>query len=140
MEIKNPISSLIEVGGRILDKVIPDPAARDAAKLKLLEVTQAGEFKADDLRYGAINREAESADPWTSRARPSFFYVMYIYILAALPIGALSIFSPESAIQITQGVKGFLSAIPDILYQVFIAGFLGYTTARTVEKVKGVEK
>jgi hypothetical protein len=29
----------------------------------------------------AVLAEAESPDPWTSRARPSFLYVMYVLLL-----------------------------------------------------------
>jgi hypothetical protein len=36
--------------------------------------------------------EAQSADPWTSRARPNFLYVMYILLPTALPTGVLSAF------------------------------------------------
>ncbi len=35
-------------------------------------------------RMTAIVAEANSADPWTSRARPSFLYVMYALLLWAI--------------------------------------------------------
>jgi len=58
-------------------------------------------------------------------------------VLAAIPMGVVAALSPVTAAEITQGVQAFLQAIPEILYQVFIAGFLGYTGARTYEKVRG---
>ncbi len=135
-----PIAAALPIVGKVIDRVLPDKAAKDAAKLALLELEQQGEFKEDELRMQAIVMEAQSQDPWTSRARPSFFYVIYIYIVAAIPMGIISAFDPNMAIAITEGVRAFLNAIPDILYQVFIAGFLGYTGARTFEKVKGASK
>jgi len=36
---------LIDAGLRIIDKIIPDPKAKAEAKIKLLEVQQAGELK-----------------------------------------------------------------------------------------------
>jgi uncharacterized membrane protein (DUF106 family) len=39
-----PIGSLIDIGGKILDKVFPDPAQAEQAKLKLLEMQQNGEL------------------------------------------------------------------------------------------------
>lgn len=135
-----PIAAALPIVGKVIDRVLPDKAAKDAAKLALLELEQRGEFREDELRMNAIVMEAQSKDPWTSRARPSFFYVMYIYIIAAIPMGVVSAFNPDLATSITYGVQAFLGAIPDILYQVFIAGFLGYTGARTYEKVKGTTK
>lgn len=135
-----PLAAALPIVGKVIDRVLPDKAAKDAAKLALMELEQQGEFKEDELRMQAIVMEAQSTDPWTSRARPSFFYVMYVYIVAAIPMGVVSAVSPETALAITDGVEAFLNAIPDILYQVFIAGFLGYTGARTFEKVKGASK
>ena len=129
-------AAAIPIIGKVLDRVLPDKQARDAAKLAMMELEQNGEFKEDELRMDAIMAEAKSSDPWTSRARPSFFYVMYIYILAAIPMGFLAAYDPTIAANITHGMREFLAAIPEALYNVFIAGFLGYTAARTVEKVK----
>jgi uncharacterized membrane protein (DUF106 family) len=39
-----PISALLSIGGKILDKVFPDPAQAEQAKLKLLEMQQNGEL------------------------------------------------------------------------------------------------
>jgi len=135
-----PIAAALPIVGKVIDRVLPDKAAKDAAKLAMLELEQQGEFKEDELRMQAIVMEAQSKDPWTSRARPAFFYVFYVYVLAAIPMGIVAALSPETALNITDGVQAFLTAIPDILYQVFVAGFLGYTGARTFEKVKGVTK
>jgi len=135
-----PIAAALPIVGKVLDRVLPDKAAKDQAKLALLELEQQGKFKDDELRMNAIVMEAQSKDPWTSRARPAFFYVFYIYVLMAIPMGFLAWFDPVAAHDVTEGIKAFLNAIPDILYQVFVAGFLGYTGARTFEKVKGQAK
>ena len=39
-----PLASLLDIGGKILDKVFPDPAQAEQAKLKLLEMQQNGEL------------------------------------------------------------------------------------------------
>jgi uncharacterized membrane protein (DUF106 family) len=39
-----PLSALLDIGGKILDKVFPDPAQAEQAKLKLLEMQQNGEL------------------------------------------------------------------------------------------------
>jgi len=39
-----PLSAVLDIGSKILDKVFPDPAQAEAAKLKLLEMQQNGEL------------------------------------------------------------------------------------------------
>jgi hypothetical protein len=38
----DPVSAAFDVGGKIIDRLWPDPAQRDAAKLKLMELQQSG--------------------------------------------------------------------------------------------------
>lgn len=130
------LGSVFDFGGKIIDKLWPDKADADRAKIRLLELQQAGEFKELDARFSAIVAEANSQDPWTSRARPSFMYVMYLMILASIPMGFLFAFRPEVAMAVTAGVKGWLTAIPEEMWWLFGAGYLGYTGSRTFEKVK----
>ena len=75
------IGGIIETGMKILDKVIPDPAQKAAAQLQLLQLQQNGDLKEMETALSAIIAEAQSADPYTSRARPSFLYVVYILLL-----------------------------------------------------------
>lgn len=131
-----PFAALIPAVGKILDKVIPDPKARDAAMLELLKQEQAGELKEAEVQLSAIIAEAQSSDPWTSRARPSFLYVVYITILAGIPMGILFAVSPETAASITTGFKDWLNAIPEEMWWLFGVGYTGYTTARSIDKRK----
>ena len=50
----------LDVGLKILDKVIPDPTAKAAARIKLLEVEQAGELKELEAAMMVITTEAKS--------------------------------------------------------------------------------
>lgn len=79
---------------------------------------------------------SEKEDRWTSRARPSFLYVMYIMILWSLPMGILFAFRPEAAMAITAGVKAWLTAIPEELYGLFGVGYVGYSVTRSYDKSK----
>lgn len=123
----------------IIDKVIPDKAAREKAKLELLQLQGTQEMQLIEARLSAIVAEARSPDPWTSRARPSFLYVMYALILFAVPMGLLSAFSPSGAAAVSTGITAYLRGLPDELYALFGTGYLGYTVARQWGKVKGVE-
>lgn len=129
----SPIASLI-------DKVIPDKKARDQAKLELLQLQGSQELAEIQARLSAIVAEANSLDPWTSRARPSFLYVIYVLLLWALPMGLLAAFSPQTAREIAEGMNAYLSGLPEPLYALFGTGYLGYTAARQWGKISGSDK
>ena len=131
------LSALIAPITSIIDKLIPDPKAKAEAQLELLRMTQSGELKEVELSLSAIVAEANSSDPWTSRARPSFLYVIYLMILMSIPMGFLFAFKPEVAQAVTDGVNAWLMAIPEPLYTLFGIGYLGYTGARTWDKSRG---
>ncbi len=134
------IDILIGPIASIIDKIIPDKEAQARAKLELIALEGTQEMKMIEAQLQAIVAEANSADPWTSRARPSFLYVMYILLLAALPMGVLSAFSPATARDIAAGMNAYLSGLPEPLYALFGTGYLGYTAARQWGKVKGVDR
>ena len=131
--------SLIGPIASIIDKVIPDKAAQEKAKLDLLALQGTQEMQQIQTQLSAIVAEANSKDPWTSRARPSFLYVMYVMILWALPMGVLSAFRPDTARDIATGMNAYLGGLPEPLYTLFGTGYLGYTAARQWGKVKGVD-
>ena len=134
------IESLAGPLASIIDKIIPDKAARERAKLELIKLEGSQELDALKAQLSAIVAEAGSTDPWTSRARPSFLYVMYAIILWALPMGLIAAFRPEAARDIAAGMNAYLSGLPEPLYALFGTGYLGYTAARQWGKVKGVER
>lgn len=135
------VSSLTDLGGKIIDKIWPDKTAQEAernkAQLALLQMQQEGDLKLLGTQISAILAEAQSNDPWTSRARPSFLYVIYVMILMGIPMGFLSAFRPEMAGAVAAGMQKWLAAIPTELYTLFGVGYLGYTGFRGFEKMKG---
>lgn len=134
------LESLIGPITSLLDKLIPDKEARAKAQYELLKLEGTQEMQLIEARLKAVVAEANSPDPWTSRARPSFLYVMYVLILTALPMGLLSAFSPMTASNIASGMNAYLAGLPEPLYALFGTGYLGYTAARQWGKVKGVDR
>lgn len=138
------LGSIFEFGTKLIDRLFPDKVAqaneRDKAQLAILQMQQSGELTELTERMKAIVAEAQSADPWTSRARPSFMYVIYLMILASIPMGILSAFNPVAATAIATGMKAWLAAIPQELYTLFGVGYVGYAYSRTKEKISGVTK
>ena len=134
------IESILGPLASIIDKVIPDKAARERAKIELVKLEGTQELQAIQARLSAIVAEASSADPWTSRARPSFLYVMDALVLFALPMGVISAFDVQTAQGVSAGITAYLGALPEELYALFGTGYLGYTAARQWGKIKGVER
>ena len=132
----DPITAIFGVGEKLIDKLIPDPEAKAKAKIELMTLAQNGELKEMETKMSAIITEAQSSDPWTSRARPSFLYVIYVMILAAIPMGFLTAFSPDTALAVTAGMKDWLAAIPESMWALFGAGYLGYAGARSFDKAR----
>lgn len=125
---------------RIIDKVVVDPAARERAKLELLKLDNLQELEMLRASLSAIVAEANSADPWTSRARPSFLYVVYAMILWALPMGLLGAFSASTARAVGESMTAYLNGIPEPLYALFGTGYLGYSAMLQWGKTKGSDR
>ncbi|MBW8783267.1 MAG: hypothetical protein JF593_01290 [Novosphingobium sp.] len=82
-----------------------------------------------------LTADTACEDRWTSRARPTFLYVMYAMILWAIPVGLLAAVRPAIAGDMAAGMAAYLSAIPQPLYALFGTGYVGYTVARQWGKV-----
>lgn len=134
------ISTLVGPLSSIIDRIIPDKEARDRAKLELIKLEGSQELEEVRIQMSAILAEAQSTDPWTSRARPSFLYVMYFLLLWSVPMGLIAAFRPEAARDIASGMNAYLAGIPEPLYALFGTGYLGYTVTRQWGKIRGVER
>ena len=134
------LGSVFDFGSKVIDKIFPDAGERERAKLELIKAQSEGQLKELEIQLSAILAEASSSDPWTSRARPSFLYVVYILILSSIPMGVLYAFSPETAQAISIGFSEWLKAIPSDIVDLFQYVMLGYIGGRSFEKLKGAAK
>jgi hypothetical protein len=135
------LDDIIGMGVKILDKVIPDPAARDAAKIRLIELQQAGDLAAltaqTDLARGqlAVNQvEAASSHVFVSGWRPAIGWVCMLGLLYSFVLQPL--FSP-----ICFKLFGTVLEVIDMgQLMTLLLGMLGLGGLRTFEKVKGVAR
>jgi hypothetical protein len=127
---------LPELLGKALDKIFPDPVERDKVKLALL--TQEGRQALDEMgvQISVILAEANSNDRWTSRARPAFLYVMYVVIGLCFIGGIIGIWWPDQVTTAAQNINNLLGAIPEEMWWLFGTGYLGYTGARSLDKMR----
>jgi uncharacterized membrane protein (DUF106 family) len=122
------VDDIISVGMKILDKVIPDPAAKAQAQEKLLELQQQGrlaELQADTAEAQEITKRQESdmaSDSWLSKnIRP----MTLIAILAGY-----FVFAMMSAFQMDTNTK-----YVELLGQWGMLIMSFYFGGRTLEKI-----
>ena len=132
--IDDAVASVSNTLTTAINKIWPNP--EDKAKAEAIAITAAADAAVTQLKaaQAVMLAEEQSADPWTSRARPSFLYVIYTLILFAPLIGVVNIWHPEAVKATIDGFQGWLEAIPDSFIQLFGVGYLGYTGSRTIEK------
>jgi len=122
------VDALLGLGGKLIDKLIPDPAARDAAKLELLKLQQSGELAAMVAQTEINKVEAANPSVFVSGWRPAIGWVCalamaYQYLIRPF----LAAFYPTLA----------FPGLDDNLWQL-LAGMLGLGGLRTLEKLNGV--
>jgi len=135
----NLLQLIIGPVSHLLDKVMPDPQAKAAAQLKLLELQQAGEFRElddqlkRDLGQIEVNKaEAASGNAFASSWRPLAGYVCviglaYQFVVQPLLAWGSGMWTVPPPPQIDMG---------DLL--TLLGGMLGLSTLRTAERMKGV--
>jgi hypothetical protein len=132
----NPLflGPLLEFGRSLIERFLPDPAAKAAAELELLKMTQEGDLK-QVLAQLEINA-AEAANPslFVAGGRPFFLWVGGVGFGYAVLIQPLLTWL--SLIN-NWPVPPLLDT--DLLW-VVVSGLLGISGLRTFEKAKGVSK
>ena len=129
-----PIFKLLPFVNDIIDTFVTD----DEEKLKAKQSVQNYDLQKLQMKAQPALEEARSKDRWTSRARPSFLYVMYIYMLLAPLFGLGFWIDPVAAQAVIEGMQLFLAAIPGEMWSLFGVGFLGYGAYRTKEKLENI--
>ena len=135
----DPITILLGIGSKVIDKIWPDPVQRDAAKLELLKLQQSGELAqltADtNLMIEQIKvNQAEAANPsvFVSGWRPAIGWVCGAacgWNWIGLPVVklALEIYGHS----ITLAPADLTEMLPVLM------GMLGLGGLRTIEKLQG---
>lgn len=122
------IEALLGIGGKLIDRLIPDPAQKAEAQLKLAELAQNGqlaELSADGKDQEEITKRWQadmSSDSWLSKnIRPmSLIAIFASYVLFAM-MSAFGYNAKESYVQ--------------LLGQWGIIIFGAYFTSRGAEKI-----
>jgi hypothetical protein len=91
-----PLAALLDVGGKLIDKLIPDPEAKAKAQLDLAKMAQDGElakmanetdlYKTEQNNLTDRLKSDMSSDSWLSKnIRPmTLVYILVAYLLLAV--------------------------------------------------------
>ena len=86
----DPVTALFEVGSKVLDRILPDPAQQAAAKLELLKLQQNGELAQISGQMDINKIEAASSSVFVSGWRPSIGWVCGAGFAVQFVIGPLA--------------------------------------------------
>jgi len=131
----DPVSALLEIGGKVIDRVWPDPAQAAAAKLELIKLQQSGELAQITGQLEINKNEAANPSVFVSGWRPFIGWVCgsaCAWNWIGLPIAkALAVFYDHP----------FPIAPADLSEMMpVLIGLLGLGGLRTVEKIQGVAR
>jgi uncharacterized membrane protein (DUF106 family) len=84
-----PLGAIMEIGSKVLDKVLPDPEARAKAQAELIKIQQEGrlaELNADNIEAQELTKRQEAdmkSDSWLSKnIRPmTLIFILLIYTI-----------------------------------------------------------
>lgn len=116
----DPLTAALDVGGKLIDRLWPDPAQRDQARLAMLEMAQRGELAEFTARADIVKTEAASENWLAASWRP----------ILMLTFGALIV------------ARWFGWAAPNLseaeylkLWSIVELGLGGYVIGRSAEKI-----
>jgi len=127
-----PLTALLEVGGKLIDRLIPDPETKAKAQLELAQMAQDGELAkmANDTKLYEVEqtniterwRSDMGSDSWLSKnIRPLALIAIFVAFFLFTMMSAFGYNAQESYVQL-------LGQWGQII-------FLAYFGGRTVEKL-----
>lgn len=130
----DPITSIINLGNTLVDRLLPDKAQNDAAKAELTKLIVSGEIQqiAGQIQIDAV--EASSNSVFVAGWRP------FVGWICGLGFGYQFVIQPFLTFLVKLHNPNFTAPLLDVstLSELLMA-LLGMGALRTVDKVKGVD-
>lgn len=124
----DPLTAALDIGGKLIERIWPNPEDQAAARLKLLELQRSGE-----LAQIAVNtEEARNPSLWVSGWRPGMGWVCVAacaWNWLGLPV--VRLVGDLAGVPITLAPADLGEMLPVLM------GMLGLGTLRTIERVNG---
>lgn len=129
------IPAIIDIAGKIFDKVIPDKGAAEKAKAEFFAAAQEHEFALMLEQIKVNQAEAGSTNWFVAGWRP------FVGWICGAGLAYVAILEPVARFlaEVIFGYKGAFPVIDTTLTMQVLLGMLGLAAARSIEKVKGAE-
>ena len=132
----DPISSALEIGSKLIDRLWPDPTQAANAKLELIKLQQSGELQEIAGQIDINKQEAASASVFVAGWRPFCGWICglalgYTYIFYPLLVWVCALWFPY--------VQPPKLGNDEMLYQLLF-GMLGLGGLRSFDKLKGTAR
>lgn len=129
----DPISGLLEIGSKIIDRLWPDPVQQASAKLELLKMQQNGELQKISEQLSINQVEAANPNVFVSGWRPAIGWVCATGLFTQFIIAPLSTWASTLI-----GHPVIFPTLDMGTLMTLLTGMLGIAGLRTTEKIKGV--
>jgi hypothetical protein len=129
----DPLSALLDVGSKVIDRVWPDPAQAASAKLELMKLQQSGELALIAGQMDINKVEAANPSVFVSGWRPGIGWVCGAGFAVQFVVGPLAEWGSALAghpVKFPQMDTGTMMPL--------LLGMLGLGGMRTAEKMQGV--
>ena len=129
----DPVTALLDIGTKVIERIFPDPTQAAAAKLELLKLQQSGELAVMTAQTDINRVEAGNASVFVSGWRPMVGWICgaaCAWNWIGLPIAKVALQLAGHPIAIS---PADLSEMMPVLM-----GMLGLGSLRTLEKINGV--
>ena len=128
----DPITTALEIGGKVIDRLWPDPAQRDAAKFELFKLQQTGELTTITGQLDINKVEAGSASVFVAGWRPAVGWTCAAGLAIQFVVAPMCTWGASLL-----GHPITFPALDTDTLMTLLAGLLGLGSLRTFEKVKG---
>lgn len=130
----DPVTALLDIGGKVIERIWPDPAQAASAKFELFKLQQSGELQQIAGQLEINKAEAANPSVFVSGWRPFVGWVCgfgLVYSFIGQPLLVWASLNFHFAIPPTLDLGTLLT---------ILGGMLGLGSLRTFEKVNGVDR
>jgi hypothetical protein len=129
----DPVTALLDIGGKVIDRIFPDPAQKAAAQLELFKLQQQGELSQMAGQMSINQTEAASSNAFVAGWRPFVGWVCGTGFAVQFVVGPMAEWGAALAGHPVKFPQMDMATMMPLLF-----GMLGLGAYRSVEKVKGV--
>lgn len=131
----DPVTAILDIGGKVIDRLWPDPTQAAAAKIELFKLQQSGELAQITGQLEINKEEAKSASVFVSGWRPFIGWICGVacaWNWVGLPVSLFIAAYMGKTLDLKPADLGEMLPV--------LMGMLGLGGLRTIEKLNSVAR